>query len=42
MAMVSEPRLLQLMLTMLFPCQPPPIPLKSFTDDQDARAWLQR
>jgi hypothetical protein len=41
MAMVSEPGLSRLVMSMVFRLQPPPIPTKSFTDDAAARAWLQ-
>ncbi len=41
MAMVSEPGLSRLIMNMLFRFQQPPIPMKSFTDDKTARAWLQ-
>ncbi|RLJ72062.1 SpoIIAA family protein [Pedobacter alluvionis] len=40
MAMVSKPGLSQLIMKILFKFQTPPIPIKSFTDDQKARAWL--
>jgi len=40
MAMVSKPGLAQLIMKILFKFQNPPIPIKSFTDDQKARAWL--
>jgi len=40
MAMVSKPGLAQLIMKILFKFQTPPIPIKSFTDDQKARAWL--
>ena len=40
MAMVSKPGLSQLIMKILFKFQNPPIPIKSFTDDQKARAWL--
>jgi hypothetical protein len=42
MAMVSEPGLSRLIMNMLFRVQPPPIPMKSFTDDQAARGWLRQ
>ena len=42
MAMVSEPGLSRLIMNMLFRFQQPPIPMKSFTDDTAARAWLRR
>lgn len=40
MAMVSKPGLSQLIMSILFKFQKPPIPMKSFTDDQKAREWL--
>ncbi|ARS42713.1 STAS/SEC14 domain-containing protein [Sphingobacteriaceae bacterium GW460-11-11-14-LB5] len=40
MAMVSKPGLAQLIMKILFKFQNPPIPIKSFTDDEKARAWL--
>jgi hypothetical protein len=42
MAMVSEPGLSRLIMSILFRFQSPPIPLKSFTDDNAARAWLRQ
>ena len=42
MAMVSKPGLAQLIMKMLFKFQNPPIPIKSFTDDEEAKAWLMR
>jgi hypothetical protein len=42
MAMVSKPGLAQLIMKILFKFQAPPIPIKSFTDDQNARAWLRQ
>lgn len=42
MAMVSKPGLSQLIMKILFKFQNPPIPIKSFTDDQKARAWLRQ
>ncbi len=42
MAMVSKPGLSQLIMSLLFKFQKPPIPMKSFTDDQKAREWLER
>src|SRR5438067_473726 len=40
MAMVSKPGLAQLIMNMLFRLKPPPIPMKSFTDDKEAMEWL--
>jgi len=42
MAMVSKPGLAKLIMNMLFRFKPPPIPMKSFTDDKEAKEWLQQ
>lgn len=42
MAMVSKPGLSRLIMNMLFRFKPPPIPMKSFTDEQEAREWLKQ
>jgi len=42
MAMVSKPGLSQFIMNILFRLKPPPIPMKSFTDDEEAKAWLQQ
>lgn len=42
MAMVSKPGLAKFIMNILFALQPPPIPMKSFTDDKAAKAWLQQ
>lgn len=42
MAMVSKPGLSALIMKLLFRLKPPPIPMKSFTDDAAARQWLQQ
>ncbi len=42
MAMVSKPGLAQFIMKLLFTFQNPPIPMKSFTDDEKAKAWLMR
>ncbi|CAH0179666.1 hypothetical protein SRABI27_01223 [Pedobacter sp. Bi27] len=42
MAMVSKPGLAQLIMKILFKFQTPPIPIKSFTDDEKAMEWLKR
>ncbi|MDQ0968108.1 hypothetical protein QFZ20_003511 [Flavobacterium sp. W4I14] len=42
MAMVSKPGLAQLIMKILFKFQIPPIPIKSFTDDEKAMEWLKR
>ncbi|QMU29130.1 SpoIIAA family protein [Adhaeribacter radiodurans] len=42
MAMVSKPGLAQLIMRILFKFKSPPIPMKSFSDDQQAREWLKQ
>ena len=42
MAMVSKPGLSKLIMNILFRLKPPPIPMKSFTDDKEALEWLKR
>ena len=42
MAMVSKPGLAKFIMNILFALKPPPIPMKSFTDDKEAKAWLQQ
>jgi hypothetical protein len=42
MAMVSKPGLAQLIMKILFRFKPPPIPMKSFTDDKEAKEWLKQ
>lgn len=42
MAMVSEPGLSQLIMKMVFQFQKPPIPMKSFSNELDAKIWLQQ
>ena len=42
MAMVSQAGLSKLIMNVLFKLKPPPIPMKSFTNYTDARAWLQQ
>ena len=42
MAMVSKPGLSKLIMNILFTFKPPPIPMKSFVDDDEAKEWLQR
>jgi hypothetical protein len=41
MAMVSKPGLANLIMRILFKLKPPPIPMKNFTDDKEARDWLK-
>lgn len=42
MAMVSKPGLAQLIMQILFKLKTPPIPMKSFSNDEDAREWLKQ
>ncbi len=42
MAMVSKPGLSRFIMNFLFRMKPPPIPMKSFTDEREAKAWLQQ
>lgn len=42
MAMISEPGLAKFIMNILFKLQPPPIPMRNFTDETEARAWLQQ
>lgn len=42
MAMVSKPGLSALIMRLLFQFQNPPIPIKSFTNEKEARHWLQK
>ena len=42
MAMVSKPGLSKLIMNILFALKPPPIPMKSFTDDKEAKGWLKQ
>ena len=42
MAMVSKPGLSKFIINILFALKPPPIPMKSFTNDADAKAWLKQ
>lgn len=41
MAMVSQPGLAHFIMKLLFSLKPSPIPIKSFTDDQEALQWLK-
>ncbi|MGF6849361.1 hypothetical protein QFZ51_004596 [Chitinophaga sp. W3I9] len=40
MAMVSKPGLSKLIMNILFKLKTPPIPMKSFTNDAEAKEWL--
>jgi hypothetical protein len=42
MAMVSKPGLAQLIMKILFRFQSPPIPMQSFSNDENAREWLKQ
>ena len=42
MAMVSNGGLAQFIMNILFKFKPPPIPMKSFADDKEAKEWLKQ
>jgi hypothetical protein len=42
MAMVSKPGLAKFIMNILFLLKPPPIPMKSFTNDAEAKEWLKQ
>lgn len=42
MAMVSKPGLAKFIMNILFALKSPPIPMKSFTDDKEAKNWLKK
>jgi hypothetical protein len=42
MAMVSRPGLSKFIMNILFALKPPPIPMKGFTDDKEAKTWLRQ
>jgi len=42
MAMVSKPGLAKFIMNILFMLKPPPIPMKSFTNDEEAKEWLRQ
>ena len=42
MAMVSRGGLAKFIMNLLFRFKTPPIPMKSFADDKEARGWLQQ
>jgi len=42
MAMISEPGLAKFIMNILFKLQPPPIPMKNFTDVKEAKEWLKQ
>jgi hypothetical protein len=41
MAMVCKPGLSKFIMNILFGLKPPPIPMKTFTDDNEAKVWLK-
>jgi hypothetical protein len=42
LAMVSKPGLAQFIMSILFSLSTPPIPMKSFTNDEAAKEWLKQ
>lgn len=42
MAMLSKPGLAQFIMKILFALKPPPIPMKHFSNENEALAWLQQ
>ncbi len=42
MAMISKPGLSKFIMNLLFSLKPPPIPMKSFSDEQQAIDWLKQ
>jgi hypothetical protein len=42
MAMVSKPGLSKFIMNILFSLKKPPIPMKSFSNDVEAKAWLKQ
>ncbi|HWZ22185.1 MAG TPA: STAS/SEC14 domain-containing protein [Cytophagaceae bacterium] len=42
MAMVSKPGLTKFIMNILFKLKIPPIPMKSFTNDEEAKEWLRQ
>jgi len=42
MAMVSKPGLASIIMKFLFKFNKPPIPMKNFTDEDEARRWLRQ
>jgi len=42
MAMVFKPGLSRFIMNILFSLKPPPIPMKSFTNDMEAKVWLKQ
>ena len=42
MAMISTPGLSKFIMNFLFALKPPPIPMKNFTNDKEAKEWLKQ
>jgi hypothetical protein len=42
MAMISKPGLAKFIMNILFSLKKPPIPMKSFSDDKEAKEWLRQ
>ncbi|HUZ59469.1 MAG TPA: hypothetical protein VMU83_11875 [Hanamia sp.] len=42
MVMVSKPGLSKFIMNIFFRLKPPAIPMKSFTDDQQAKEWIKQ
>ncbi|MDP4285358.1 MAG: STAS/SEC14 domain-containing protein [Bacteroidota bacterium] len=42
MAMISKPGLSKFIMNILFALKPPPIPIKNFTNDVEAKKWLKQ
>jgi hypothetical protein len=42
MAMISKPGLSKFIMNFLFRLKPPPIPMKNFTDETEAKEWLKQ
>jgi len=42
MAMVSKPGLAQFIMNLLFKLKQPPIPMKNFSNEADAKEWLKQ
>ncbi len=42
MAMISEPGLAKFIMNLLFKFQSPPIPMKNFSNEKDAKEWLKQ
>lgn len=42
MAMISEPGLAKFIMNILFKLQSPPIPMKNFSNEEEAKDWLRQ